>query len=97
MSILETLDRDIKYSMSGINSTIKRKIFEEAYGNRIPYSTIEHYITGDGSNTPLCLYYSNLSSGWYCSTVDVRDYYVSLRDFPLSKSFKHNNKTILVV
>lgn len=97
MSILETLDRDIKYSMSGINSTIKRKIFEEAYGNRISYSTIEHYITGDGSNTPLCLCYSNLSSRWYCSTVDVKENYALLKEQLVGKTFKHKSRTILVV
>ena len=80
MSILGTLDKDIKYSLTEINSEIKRKIFEEAYGDAIPESTIDYYVEGKGVNTPLCLYYSNLICRWFCTAVDVKEHYTLLKD-----------------
>lgn len=97
MSILGTLDKDIKYSLVELNSEIKRKIFEEAYGDAIPESTIDYYVEGKGENTPLCLYYSNLSCRWFCTTVDVKEHYTLLKDQLSGKTFKHKSRTILVV
>ena len=97
MSILGTLDRDIKYSLVELNSEIKRKIFEEAYEDKLDKSTIDYYVEGRGENTPLCLFYSNLSCRWFCTTVDVREHYTLLKDQLSGKTFKHKSRTILVV
>ena len=97
MSILGTLDRDIKYSLVELNSEIKRKIFEEAYEDKLDKSTIDYYVEGRGENTPLCLYYSNLSCRWFCTIVDVREHYTLLKDQLSGKTFKHKSRTILVV
>ena len=97
MSILETLDKDIKYSLVELNSEIKRKIFDEAYGDKLDKSTIDYYVEGEGENTPLCLYYSNISSRWFCTTVDVKKHYTLLKDQLSGKTFKHKSRTILVV
>lgn len=97
MSILGTLDRDIKYSLVELNSEIKRKIFEEAYEDKLDKSTIDYYVEGKGVNTPLCLYYSNISCRWFCSTVDVKENYVLLKEQLVGKTFKHKSRTILVV
>lgn len=97
MSILGTLDRGIKYSLVELNSEIKRKIFKEAYENKLDKSTIDYYVEGKGENTPLCLYYSNISYRWFCTTVDVKEHYTLLKDQLSGKTFKHKNRTILVV
>ena len=97
MSILDTLEKDIKYSLIEINSEIKRKIFDEAYGDKLDKSTIDYYVEGKGENTPLCLYYSNLSCRWFCTTVDVKKHYTLLKDQLSGKTFKHKSRTILVV
>ena len=97
MSILGTLDRDIKYSLVELNSEIKRKIFEEAYEDKLDKSVIDYYVEGRGENTPLCLFYSNLSCRWFCTTVDVREHYTLLKDQLSGKTFKHKSRTILVV
>ena len=97
MSILETLDKDIKYSLVELNSEIKRKIFDEAYGDKLDKSTIDYYVEGKGWNTPLCLCYSNLSCRWFCTTVGVKEHYTLLKDQLSSKTFKHKSRTILVV
>ena len=97
MSILGTLDKDIKYSLVELNSEIKRKIFEEAYEDKLDKSTIDYYVEGKGENTPLCLYYSNISSRWLCTTVDVKKHYTLLKDQLSVKTFKHNSKTIFVL
>lgn len=97
MSILGTLDRGIRYSLVELNSEIKRKIFDEAYGDKIDKSTIDYYVEGKGENTPLCLCYSNLSCRWFCTTVDVKEHYTLLKDQLLGKTFKHKSRTILVV
>ena len=97
MSILGTLDRDIKYSLVELNSEIKRKIFDEAYGDKLDKSTIDYYVEGKGVNTPLCLCYSNISSRWFCTTVDVKEHYTLLKDQLSGKTFKHKSRTILVV
>ena len=97
MSILDTLEKDIKYSLTEINSEIKRKIFDEAYGDKLDKSTIDYYVEGEGVNTPLCLCYSNISSRWLCTTVDVKKHYTLLKDQLSVKTFKHKSRTILVV
>ena len=97
MSILGTLDRDIKYSLVELNSEIKRKIFEEAYEDKLDKSTIDYYVEGKGENTPLCLYYSNLNCSWFCTTIDVKEHYTLLKDQLSGKTFKHKSRTILVV
>ena len=97
MSILDTLEKDIKYSLTEINSEIKRKIFDEAYGDKLDKSTIDYYVEGKGVNTPLCLCYSNISSRWFCATVDVKEHYTLLKDQLSGKTFKHKSRTILVV
>ena len=97
MSILDTLEKDIKYSLTEINSEIKRKIFDEAYGDKLDKSTIDYYVEGKGVNIPLCLYYSNLNSRWFCTTVDVKEHYTLLKDQLSGKTFKYKSRTILVV
>ena len=97
MSILGTLDRGIKYSLVELNSEIKRKIFEEAYEDKLDKSTIDYYVEGRGENTPLCLFYSNLSCRWFCTTIDVKEHYTLLKDQLSGKTFKHKSRTILVV
>ena len=97
MSILDTLEKDIKYSLVELNSEIKRKIFEEAYGDAIPESTIDYYVEGKGVNTPLCLYYSNVSLRWYCSTLNATECNTPLLGSFLGKTFKHKSRIILVV
>ena len=97
MRLIDTLEKDIKYSLVELNSEIKRKIFEEAYGDAIPESTIDYYVEGKGVNTPLCLYYSNLICRWFCTTVDVKEHYTLLKDQLSGKTFKHKSRTILVV
>lgn len=97
MSILGTLDRDIKYSLVELNSEIKRKIFEEAYEDKLDKSTIDYYVEGKGENTPLCLYYSNLNCRWFCTTENVKEHYTLLKDQLSGKTFKHKSRTILVV
>lgn len=97
MSILDTLEKDIKYSLIEINSEIKRKIFDEAYGDNLDKSTIDYYVEGEGENTPLYLYYSNLNFRWFCATVDVKEHYTLLKDQLSGKTFKYKSRTILVV
>ena len=97
MSILDTLEKDIKYSLTEINSEIKRKIFDEAYGDKLDKSTIDYYVEGKGENTPLYLYYSNLNFRWFCATVDVKEHYTLLKDQLSGKTFKYKSRTILVV
>ena len=89
MSILDTLEKDIKYSLTEINSEIKRKIFDEDYGDKLDKSTINYYVEGKGENTPLCLYYSNLSSRWFCTTGNIKEHYILLKDQLSGKTFKH--------
>ena len=97
MSILDTLEKDIKYSLTEINSEIKRKIFDEAYGDKLDKSTIDYYVEGKGENIPLYLYYSNLNFRWFCATVDVKEHYTLLKDQLSGKTFKHKSRTILVI